>query len=165
MRILVTGVPGSGKTTLAAELGRRVGLRHLSKDAIKEALWDHIGPGDLAWSQALGAAAVDALRALARSTDDVVIDTPVPAAHADEWRAVDGLVEVHCACPTDLARARYVERRRHPCHFDHERVASYDDWVADDAARPPVGPRVEVDTTNPVDIDAVIASVRAATRE
>ena len=36
--VLVSGVPGSGKTTLAEELGRRVPVPVLCKDAIKEGI-------------------------------------------------------------------------------------------------------------------------------
>ena len=36
--ILVTGVTGTGKTTLAAELGRRWGLEHISSDLVRKGL-------------------------------------------------------------------------------------------------------------------------------
>jgi len=36
--IIVSGVPGSGKTTLADELGRRIAVPVLGKDAIKEGI-------------------------------------------------------------------------------------------------------------------------------
>ena len=41
--ILVTGIPASGKSTLARELGARLGLPVFSKDAIKELLFDTVG--------------------------------------------------------------------------------------------------------------------------
>ena len=44
--IVVTGAPGSGKSTVAVPLARRLGVPLIAKDDIKEALWDHIGPGD-----------------------------------------------------------------------------------------------------------------------
>ncbi len=41
--IIVTGIPASGKSTLAEELGKRLELPVFSKDAVKERLYDTIG--------------------------------------------------------------------------------------------------------------------------
>lgn len=44
--ILVAGVPAAGKGRMAQELSQRLGLPWLSKDAIKEKLYDTVGlPG------------------------------------------------------------------------------------------------------------------------
>ena len=49
--IIITGLPGTGKTTLALELARRHGLALISKDTIKEPLMDVVGlPTHLATS-------------------------------------------------------------------------------------------------------------------
>src|SRR6266508_4058354 len=54
--LLVTGAPSSGKTTLAVPLARHLGLPLITKDTIKEALFDTLGTGDHTWSTRLGAA-------------------------------------------------------------------------------------------------------------
>ena len=41
--IIVTGIPGSGKTTLAKRLMQDVGVRGVAQDAVKEFLADHLG--------------------------------------------------------------------------------------------------------------------------
>lgn len=65
--LVVSGAPGSGKTTLAREIGGRIGLAVLEKDALKEALSDAVGlPADVAASSRLGSAAYAALFTLAR---------------------------------------------------------------------------------------------------
>ena len=41
--ILITGIPASGKTTTARFLGERLNLPVISKDAVKEHLYDTVG--------------------------------------------------------------------------------------------------------------------------
>jgi adenylate kinase family enzyme len=164
MRVIVTGVPGSGKSTLAVPLAAELGLRYVSKDLIKEAMWDALGPGDLEWSKTLGAASSDALLAIAAASYDVLIDHALAARFVEEWRTVPGWIEVRCSCPSDVSLERYTERRRHPSHFDADRRADYDDWFRADATRPPLGPRLEVDTSAPVDVARVADWVRANAR-
>lgn len=161
MRVIVTGVPGSGKSTLAEPLAAALGLRYVSKDLIKEAMWEALGPGDLTWSKALGAASSDALLAIAAATPDVLIDHALGAQFVEQWRAVPGWIEVRCTCAADVSRSRYSNRVRHACHFDADRRSDYDGWIRADASRPPLGPRLDVDTSAPVDVGRVAAWVRA----
>jgi predicted kinase len=51
--IVVTGLPGAGKSTLADELARRYRLPLLAKDFIKESLLDVLGAADAAASRRL----------------------------------------------------------------------------------------------------------------
>jgi predicted kinase len=62
--IVVTGPPAAGKTTIARELAARLQLPLIAKDTIKEALFDGLGTGDLAWSQRLGDATYRAMLAV-----------------------------------------------------------------------------------------------------
>jgi adenylate kinase family enzyme len=160
--VLVSGLPGSGKSTLAPPLARALDLPLLAKDVIKEALWDALGPGDRPWSKQLGTAAAVALESLAWSTGGAVIDHFVHVEVVEKWAGFPGVVEVRCACAPEIARARYAARDRHPCHFDAEQVAdTYDFWIAEDAARPAVGPRLDVNTAAPADVATIARWVRA----
>jgi AAA domain len=55
--IVVTGAPGTGKSTIAAALTAGLGWPLLALDSIKEALADVLGLGDEDWSNRRGDAA------------------------------------------------------------------------------------------------------------
>lgn len=59
--ILVTGFPAAGKSTLAAALGRELGFPVLSKDDMKERLYDAVGFRSRAEKVALGVGAMEIL--------------------------------------------------------------------------------------------------------
>jgi predicted kinase len=163
MYVLVSGLPGSGKSTLAAPLAAALGWPLLAKDAIKESLWDSLGPGDRAWSRRLGVAAQELLMELAGATPHAVLDTFTHHEWKHRIASLPGRVlEVHCGCPPALARARYADRRRHACHFDAELLAdTWDRWVREDAQPLGLGAVLSLDTSTPVDVDTVVAWARA----
>ncbi|MEM7141667.1 MAG: AAA family ATPase [Actinomycetota bacterium] len=168
--IVVTGLPGSGKTTLARRLRDGMGWPLLEKDVIKEALFEAFGTGDLAHSQALGGAAHAVLSALAAEQPRAIVEAFFrPGVAEDVLLAMDRpLVQVHCACPVEEAVRRYRVRiddpARHPGHTpEHQSDAAIASW-ADDPPGPlhlPTPP-VVVDTTVPVDIADVIERIEAA---
>jgi predicted kinase len=59
--ILVSGAPGAGKTTIAASLSASLRIPMVSKDAIKESLFDSLGWSDRGWSRNLGRASMTLL--------------------------------------------------------------------------------------------------------
>lgn len=162
--VYVSGAPGSGKTSLAAPLATELGYALLSKDRIKETLHDALGgPGpDLAWSRRLGGAAMELLWALAADAPTVVIEANFRPYSEHERAKLSGLathpVEVHCACPPELALRRYNARLTHPVHvvtaLQLEAMAEYDQPVG-------IGTLVTVDTAVTVDVRAVAMAVRS----
>jgi predicted kinase len=161
--VYVSGAPGSGKTSLAIPLAAELGYALLTKDRIKETLHDGLGapPSDLAWSRRLGAAAMELLWALAADAPAVVIEANFRPYSEYEREKLSGLaaqpVEVHCACPPEVAVERYNARVTHPVHvvttLSLEAMAEYDRPVG-------IGALVTVDTTVMVDVNAVAAAVR-----
>ena len=59
--ILISGMPASGKSTMAVHLSRELGIPMFSKDAIKERLYDSVGFHSRAEKVQLGVAAMHIL--------------------------------------------------------------------------------------------------------
>jgi predicted kinase len=159
--VLVVGWPGSGKSTLAAALAIELGLPLLAKDEIKEALMEGLGqPETVTASQRLGKAAVLAMLRAASTCPGAVLDSTWFDYALPRARALPGrLIEVHCTVPLELARARYRTRTGHR-HAGHLDAARSDHELWGEASRPlGLGPVVMVDTSGPVDIAELAATV------
>lgn len=131
--VLVSGAPGSGKTTLGERLARDTGSGFLSKDTIKERLADAEGlPSDVATSSALGARAYaelfGALRAHVQEGGSVVVESNFRRGLAE--RELLGALAgrpariIHCTASPSTIRRRYRSRARarHPAHLDTVRL-------------------------------------------
>jgi predicted kinase len=164
--VVLNGPPGSGKSTIAQPLADALGLPLFSKDAIKETLADALEVTDAATSRVLGRTAIQLLYTLARASQGAVLEGPFLRTFAvDELRALDGdVVEVFCRCDRAELERRYRARTRHPCHFDDARTA--DELWNDDTLQPVGGgwPVLELDTSEPVDLDALVQAVGSSWR-
>jgi predicted kinase len=166
--VVVSGLAASGKTSLAEPLAQALGVPLISKDAIKEALFEAVGYAGLDWSKTLSRAADAAMVRIAQDLDSAVLDNFWYAETADELLAPlpRPIVEVFCVCDPDVAYDRFRGRVRHPGHADQERDP--------DTLRAPfftrakklplrtLGPIVEVSTERPVDVGSVAARVLEA---
>ncbi len=169
--IVISGIPGSGKTTLARQLSPALGAILISKDVIKEALLDALGTGDLAWTQQLSRAAhLVMYRIAADQPLDLVMEAHFyrGTAEPDLERLGHELVQVWSQCPIAVAHDRYRTRiddpTRHPGHLpEHQNDEATRHWRESEPAPLDLdAPLIVVDTTTDVDIGRLAAQIREA---
>ncbi len=171
--IAITGLPASGKSTLARELARRLRAPLLAKDSIKEPLLDVLGPGDRSHSRRLSDASFAILFALARemlahlasgaAAPRARAQPPVlilegnfrPGEHEAPFKRLllqgGRLVQIECRVEESVRAERLRQRAsdpaRHSGHRDAELVIAAANAVAGFLALP--GKRVGFDSGAP----------------
>lgn len=158
--ILINGKPGVGKTTLAAQLKESVAVPILTKDNIKEFLFDTIGYSDREWSKRVGKVSIEMLFTYVDIFlglgQDIIIENafwkefagPQLAAIIKETHAE--CLEIYCFTDQKTRMARHDHRMadgsRHSGHDDTLLVL--DDTIDDDRYKAlEIGEVIMVDTT------------------
>lgn len=133
MLIVVSGKPASGKTTLAYKLGKKIGVKVLSRDSIKEFIFDALGYSDREWSNKVGALSFDILYKIClfylKEKGSLIVETNFKAAFdfkkISEVAGLAGaqVVEVYCDVNLNTLKERFKKRAissRHLGHRDSE---------------------------------------------
>jgi len=168
--VIVSGSPGAGKSTLAGSLARSLDFPRLSKDVIKETLFDqlgHVAEDERESSRQLGGASMELLWRLAGSSPSVVLEANFRSDSPYERERLLALsptpVEVFCRVPFAIAAERYAKRaaspHHHPVHVERtltvEAFREHQDPFSIDLV-------IEVDTTSKVDIAQLVVDVSLA---
>jgi len=170
--VIISGLPASGKTTLALALADVLSLPLFDKDAYLEALFADRPPATPPARSQLSRMADLTLRENVEHANGAVVASwwKHPRAGGESGTAVDWLhglsgprVEVHCLCSPQIAVERFLSRTRHPGHFDQR-------WSRDEllarfqrsAALGPlgIGRLIEVDTHDSPDVEELAQRIR-----
>lgn len=178
---IVTGAPCTGKTTLARRLAHELVLPLVTKDGIKETLFDTLGWSGRAWSKSLGGASYALLfhflETLVAAGCSHIVEANFYPADAARFLSIKTeypfqAFQIYCRAREDVIWERFKERaesgQRHPGHVDDQSYAEF--ATARWEARIPVldiGDQVyDLDTTDfsIMDYNRLISAIESARR-
>lgn len=172
--LVVTGLPATGKSTLAQHLHTHLRWPLLTKDAFKERLYDVLGAPDLEASRRLSLASYATMFEVAQQLTAARIDCILEGNF--RWSQTQlsfqslrdvRFTQVWCSAPRAVIeqrlRARASGQSRHPAHPD---AANFESLLREldhpAAALPLPGALVTVNTAEPMSLERVIAEVLRA---
>lgn len=141
--VLITGHPGSGKTTLAEYLTQRLKLPLTCRDQIKETLLDTLGWATAEWTHQLSIASwallYQQVERLLRAGVDQIVESNFDPKYANaHWARLMQqytmrLLQVRCESRPEVLLARYRGRiadgTRHPGHNDQSSDVVFHDMI------------------------------------
>ncbi|WP_430691734.1 ROK family protein [Mesorhizobium captivum] len=170
--VLVNGIPASGKSTVSRGVADRMGWPLLALDTVKNPFLETLGGADREFNRTLGRASYQAIWS-------VVGEAPAGATFVvDAWfgfqprevledhlrkAGVERTAEIWCHAPGEVLAERYGARLdQRPA--GHPGAAYIPELIELAKRAEPLrrGPLFDVDTTKPIDFDAITAWLRAA---
>lgn len=166
--IIICGLPGSGKTTLAKKLSERLKVACIHKDTIKEALYSGLGLTTLEDSKKIGKPSVEIMLAIAaqqiENGVDVIIESPFNFSDDyelfEKWQEAYDLIVYSIICSIDgkERERRFLTRSRHEAHHDQARVLSGQDFSY--SGIPGIQIRVSTDLPVNILVDSIISQIK-----
>ncbi len=168
MFVVMSGLPGSGKTTLDGQLGAALGLDVLDKDDFLEAHFPDYDEIDSTLRSTLSRLADAELQERALSVSSAVLvsfwrreQVSSTAGTPTDWlTSLSNVVEVHCECSPAVAAARFRSRVRHDGHRDADRTDLVTQFEALAREGPlAIGRLVVVNTEAAIDLAQLVSRV------
>jgi len=177
--IIVSGLPCTGKTSLAKSIADHFRLPLVSKDGVKELLFGTLGWKDRDWSKQLSIASYSLLfyfmeAQLAAGRPTVVEGNFDPEVHGEKFLALKRTYayepfQTQCITDGEVLFERYKQRgesgRRHPGHVDAETFEELKPILLQGRLKPIAigGEYIEVDTTDfsRIDYERLFKAVEA----
>jgi len=181
--VILTGPPCTGKTTLGRRLAADLRLPFLSKDTIKEVLFDTLGWRDREWSQKLGRASMEMLFTwaeveLAAGRSFIIeanFHTGLATPRFLELKEKYGFTpfQIGCRAAGQVLTERFLQRagtmERHPGHVDDLAYEELAPSLLDGRYEPVAigGSVLQVDTTDfsQVDYSYILAALQRAAEQ
>lgn len=175
--ILVSGAPCSGKTRLSREIAAHLNFSVISRDEIKELLFDTLGWSDRAWSKKVGAASFSLMykqiELLMAAKTSFIVETNF---HADssldqfnklivdfQYRVFHIKLSTHGAILLRRFETRATSGERHPGHVDDGNLEEFRNVFLSDGYRHPElgGKSIDLDTSNfgAINLDQVLREI------
>ena len=138
--VVVGGPPASGKTTIAKQLSKDFATPLLTKDAIKELLFDNLGWSDREWSRKLGATTYKLMDQMTETELEagrsIILESnfkpKLDSEKFQQWQKRYDLriFQVFCSAPPEVLLARFKDRvesgSRHPGHVDDNNYSIFE---------------------------------------
>lgn len=172
--IIVTGLPATGKTTIATTISHRLAIPLFCKDDIKEILFDQLGPGDRARSRELGKSSVELLyysaEILLKAGKSVMIEANFNPTFATKAllelkeKYSPEIIQIRCFAQGEIVferfKARALSGDRHAGHMDNGNLEELKPLLLQEKIEAvDVGGRfIDVDTTDfeKIDYDGIV---------
>jgi cytidylate kinase len=174
--IVMSGIPASGKSTLAKALNQKLDLEVSEKDAILESLFDDQPEVRLADRHALSREADEIFRKQVENSVGAIVvsfwmrieystTSGTPTGWLSNLATTAAIVELHCLCNPATAAKRFVERVRHIDHGDNlkdcETIRNQFEQLSRLGGLG-VGQTISVQTDKEVDLERLVDQIRQA---
>lgn len=161
--IIISGSPGVGKSTIAKALHKKLKYTYVSKDYLKETLFENIdGVKDtIEYSRIIGGASMELLWVIASNSVNVILDSNFNPNSEYEIGKINSLkgniIEIFCYAPIQTIQERFKNRallsKHHPAHISktisREEVEKYLNPIG-------IGKLIKVEINNELSIDYIL---------
>ncbi len=179
--IIISGPPCTGKTTLGKKIAREFRLPLISRDDIKESLFDSLGIKDREWSKKLGLASYKVLYqlvdSLLRAGQSLILESNFKPEFDNEiflnfQKKYDlEILQIMCKTEGEILFERFKQRsesgERHPGHVDNQNYEEFKELLQKGKHRPLKirGNVFDIDTTDfeSTDYNSIFTAIKSVT--